>query len=147
MTHNDVVRACQVANIHDFMLTLPDCYTTQCGIRGLTLSGGQRQRLALARALARNSPVFLLDEAISALDTESESLVQEALSRAMNGRLTITIAHRLLTIKSADCMSVLSNGRFQESGTHDILLQKRGLYYTMCEAQQLDGLRPRKNYK
>lgn len=141
-SHNDVVRACQDANIHDFILTLPEGYDTPCGIRGLTLSGGQRQRLAIARALIRHSPVLLLDEATSALDTESEGLVQEALRKAMEKRLTITVAHRLSTIKNADCIYVLSNGSVHESGDHDSLLEKRELYYAMCEAQQLDALIP-----
>ena len=106
------------------------------------MRGGQRQRLAIARALIRDSPVLLLDEATSALDTESEHLVQDALSKAMNGRLAITIAHRLSTIKNADCIYVLSNGNFQEWGSHDVLLQERGLYHAMCEAQYLDGMIP-----
>jgi len=140
VSHDDVVRACHDANIHDFILTLPEGYNTPCGIRGMALSGGQRQRLAIARALIRDSPVLLLDEATSALDTESESLVQDALSRATKGRLTITIAHRLSTIKNVDCIYVLSKGSFQEYGSHDVLLQERGLYYAMCEAQHLDGM-------
>lgn len=145
VSHNDVIQACQDANIHDFILTLPQGYNTACGIRGLSLSGGQRQRLAIARALVRNTPVLLLDEATSALDTESEQLVQDALRKAMEGRLTITIAHRLSTIRNADCIYVLSKGRFHEWGSHDVLLQKRGLYYTMCEAQQMDGMVPEEN--
>jgi len=145
VSHDDVIQACQDANIHDFILTLPEGYNTTCGIRGMSLSGGQRQRLAIARALIRNSPVLLLDEATSALDTESEHLVQEALRKAMKGRLAITIAHRLSTIRSADCIYVLSKGSFQEWGSHNVLLQKRGLYYDMCEAQQMEGTAPEAN--
>ena len=140
IAHDKVVQACQDANIHDFILTLPQGYDTMCGIRGLNLSGGQRQRLAIARALVRDPQILLLDEATSALDTENESLVQDALSKAMRNRLTITVAHRLSTIKNANCIYVLSNGRIHEYGDHDSLLQKRGLYYSMCEMQQLDVL-------
>ena len=134
VSHNDVVRACQDANIHEFILTLPEGYDTPCGNRGLTLGGGRRPRLAIARALIRDSLVLLLDEATSALDTESEGLVQSALNKAMKKRLTIIVAHRLATIRNADCIYVLSNGSVHEYGSHDSLLQERGLYYAMCEA-------------
>jgi len=140
VSHDDVVRACQDANIHSFILTLPEGYGTICGPRCMALSGGQRQRLAIARALVRNSPVLLLDEATSALDSENESLVKDALSRATKERLTITIAHRLSTVQNADCIYVLSKGSFQEYGTHEELLRKHGLYYAMCNAQSLDDV-------
>ena len=132
-----IFHACRQANIHDFVESLPNGYNTTCGVRGMTFSGGQRQRIAVARALIMDSPVLLLDEATSALDSENERQVQEALSTAKVGRLSITIAHRLSTVKNADCIYVLSEGAFKEHGSHDTLLRKRGLYYTMCEAQRL----------
>jgi len=131
VSHDDVVRACQDANIHSFILTLPEGYGTICGPRCMALSGGQRQRLAIARALV---------QAPSALDSENESLMKDALSRATKERLTITIAYRLSTVQNANCIYVLSKGSFQEHGTHEELLRKHGLHYAMCKAQNLDDV-------
>lgn len=127
-TQAEIVRAAQLANIHEFIVSLPDGYATLVGERGARLSGGQRQRIALARAILRDAPILLLDEATSALDTESEALVQEALERFMAGRTTIVIAHRLSTIMRADRVIVLAGGRVVEAGTHEQLLSAGGLY-------------------
>ncbi|KAM3070925.1 hypothetical protein ACMFMG_009836 [Clarireedia jacksonii] len=125
-----IISACQDADIHDFITSLPQGYTTKMGNKGLlSLSGGQRQRIAIARALLRRPAVLLLDEATSALDTHSELLVQKALSRAMEGRITITVAHRLSTVTNADKILVLVHGEVVETGTHDQLLRMKGVYY------------------
>lgn len=133
-----LVKACQAANIHDFITSLPDVYNTECGTRGLALSGGQRQRIATARALIRNPRLLLLDEATSALDTESEKIVQEALEQAARGRTTIAVAHRLSTVRHADQLFVLDAGQVVEQGTHAELIKRKGRYYEMCQAQSLD---------
>ena len=126
--------ACQ-ANIHDFIVSLPEGYDTLAGERGARLSGGQRQRISLARAILKNAPVLLLDEATSALDTESEALVQEALERFMVDRTTVVIAHRLSTIKNADRVLVLDDGKIVEEGTHAELIARGGLYQDLYQRQ------------
>ncbi|KOC12106.1 ATP-binding cassette multidrug transport protein [Aspergillus flavus AF70] len=137
-TEERIYEACRQANIFDFVSSLPDGLATSCGSRGSLFSGGQRQRIAIARALIRRPRLLLLDEATSALDTESERIVQEALDQAKDGRTTIAIAHRLSTIKHSDRIFVLVAGRVREQGTHEELLQRRGIYYEMCLGQALD---------
>jgi ATP-binding cassette, subfamily B, bacterial len=127
-THLDVIRAAKRAHIHDFVLSLPQGYETQVGEHGVRLSGGQKQRIAIARALLKNAPLLLLDEATSALDSESESLVQDALMRLMQSRTTLVIAHRLSTVQHADVIIVMNAGEIVETGTHDELLSRGGLY-------------------
>ena len=142
----DVVeQAARAANIHDFILTLPDGYLTEVGERGARLSGGQRQRISLARAILKNAPILLLDEPTSALDTESEALVQEALERLMREHTSIVIAHRLSTIKNADRILVLDEGKIVEEGSHEQLLEKGGVYLDLYQNQfntdlQVDAL-------
>ncbi|KAF7592531.1 hypothetical protein BBP40_012755 [Aspergillus hancockii] len=137
-TDDQVNEACRQANIFDFVSSLPEGLATPSGSRGSLFSGGQRQRIAIARALIRRPRLLLLDEATSALDTESERIVQEALDKAKDGRTTIAIAHRLSTIKHSDRIFVLVGGRIREQGTHEELLQRRGIYYEMCLGQALD---------
>lgn len=130
--------ACEQANAWDFIVSLPEGLDTPCGARGLQFSGGQRQRIAVARALIRKPKVLILDEATSALDSQSERVVQEALNKAAAGRTTVTVAHRLSTIKHADVIFVVVDGEVVEVGGHEELLGMRGVYYSMCVAQSLD---------
>ncbi|KAH9870996.1 hypothetical protein J1614_006570 [Plenodomus biglobosus] len=138
VTDAQIETAAQNSNISDFIASLPDGLNTLCGSRGNQLSGGQRQRIAIARALIREPRLLLLDEATSALDTESERIVQAALEKAQSGRTTIAVAHRLSTIKDADLIVVFARGRIVESGTHQELLSRKGVYYEMCQGQSLD---------
>ncbi|KAF3048321.1 hypothetical protein E8E12_011686 [Didymella heteroderae] len=138
VTDAQVEFAAKQSNIHDFITSLPEGFGTFCGNRGTQLSGGQRQRIAIARALIREPRLLLLDEATSALDTESEKIVQAALEKAKSGRTTIAVAHRLSTIKDADCIIVFARGKIVESGTHKDLLAKRGVYHQMSLGQSLD---------
>ena len=130
-TEEEIIAAATAANAHDFISSFPQGYDTIVGERGVGLSGGQRQRVAIARAILKNPRILILDEATSALDTESEILVQEALNRLMKNRTTLVIAHRLSTIKNADKIIVLAQGRIVETGTHDQLMAKGGLYYSL----------------
>lgn len=134
-----VEKAAKDANIHTFIQSLPEGYSTDVGSKGVALSGGQRQRLAIARALIRDPAVLLLDEATSALDTESERLVQEAIDIASKGRTTIAVAHRLSTIRNYDRIFVFDGGRVVEQGSHAELVELKGRYLNMCQGQSLDA--------
>ncbi|EMD66015.1 hypothetical protein COCSADRAFT_35945 [Bipolaris sorokiniana ND90Pr] len=137
----NIEKACRDAQIHEFIISLPNGYNQRLGPKGISLSGGQKQRLSLARALLRKPKLLLLDEATSSLDSESEKLVQEAIERtAVEGSKTvIAVAHRLATIQKADVIFVLGSGKVLERGDHESLLKKRGVYWQMCQAQALDG--------
>ncbi|MGN0033806.1 MAG: ABC transporter ATP-binding protein [Candidatus Limimorpha sp.] len=130
-----VIEAAKVANAHDFIMTLENGYDTVIGDRGMNLSGGQRQRISIARAVLKNPPILILDEATSSLDTESERLVQEALSKVMTNRTSIVIAHRLSTIQNADEILVLVKGKIVERGKHDELVAKGGVYKRLTDLQ------------
>ena len=127
--------AASAANIDDFIMALPDGYATRIGERGLQLSGGQRQRLAIARALLRDAPILILDEALSSVDAENEALIQQALDRLMEGRSTLILAHRLASVIGADRCLVLDQGRMVESGSHAELMRQGGLYHRLMREQ------------
>ncbi len=132
-----VVEAARIANAHGFIMEKEQGYGTNIGDRGCKLSGGQRQRISIARAVLKNPPILILDEATAALDSESERAVQEALDRLMSNRTTIAIAHRLSTIKSADVILVLHEGRIVERGRHEELLAMNGYYKRLNDMQAL----------
>lgn len=131
----DVIKAAKAANAHDFILALEKGYDTQVGERGVKLSGGQKQRISIARAILKNAPILILDEATSSVDTQTERLIQEALNKLKKNKTSIIIAHRLSTIKDADLIVVLKNGMIVEVGKHDELIKLNGLYSKLCKAQ------------
>jgi ATP-binding cassette subfamily B protein len=137
-SEEEIVEVAKIANAHEFISQLPQGYDTMIGERGVKLSGGQRQRIAIARAVLKDAPVLILDEATSSVDTETELLIQQALERLMVGRTTVVIAHRLSTIRSADCIVVLKGSRIVEKGTHEELMARDGLYRYLNEVQADD---------
>ena len=132
----EIRRAAELAAADRFIKDLPDGYETKVGERGVKLSGGQKQRIAIARVFLKDSPIVIFDEATSALDTETETVVQRTLDKLAENRTTIIIAHRLSTVRNADCIFVLDHGSLIESGTHEELLAKQGKYYALYEAQK-----------
>ncbi|PZR93689.1 MAG: ABC transporter permease [Stutzerimonas stutzeri] len=138
-SENDIVAAARAAAAHDFIMAMPDGYDTRVGERGSRLSGGERQRLAIARAILKDAPILLLDEATSALDTQSERLVQQALAKLMKGRTTLVIAHRLSTVREADQIVVLEEGKVIETGDHDGLVARDGAYARLYRLQFAEG--------
>jgi subfamily B ATP-binding cassette protein MsbA len=136
-THEEIIRAAEIANAHNFIIGKEDGYQTNIGDRGSKLSGGERQRLTIARAVLKNPPILILDEATSSLDTESERLVQDAINKMMEHRTSIVIAHRLSTIRHADEIIVLQKGHIVERGTHDELMRLHGFYRKLVEMQEV----------
>lgn len=130
-----IIAAAKMANAHEFISQLPDQYNTNVGDRGANLSGGQRQRISIARAILRNSPILILDEATSSLDTENEKIIQDTIQKIKHNRTIIIIAHRLSTIMNADTIVVLNKGEIVEQGTHQELLNKKGHYFKLIELQ------------
>lgn len=137
-TEEEVIEAAKRANIHDYVMTLPNGYDTVIGERGVKLSGGQKQRLSIARVFLKNPPILILDEATSALDNATEIMIQQSLDELCKGRTTIVVAHRLSTVKNADKIAVVSGGEISEHGTHDQLIAKDGIYAMLYRQQFRD---------
>lgn len=135
-TEEQVMAAAKAAYCDEFIQRLPDGYQTVLGENGSTLSGGERQRISIARALLKDAPIILLDEATASLDPENEVLIQRAIAKLVEGKTVIMIAHRLRTVVDADQILVLDNGRLVEHGTHDELMKKNGLYHKLFHIQQ-----------
>jgi ATP-binding cassette subfamily B protein len=138
-TEKEIIEAAKRANIHDYIMTLPAGYDTNIGERGVRLSGGQKQRLSIARVFLKNPPILILDEATSALDNTTEILIQNALDELCVGRTTLVVAHRLSTIKNADEIAVVDDGRIIEQGSHEELIRQDGVYKKLYELQFRDS--------
>jgi len=141
-TPAELQAAARAANAEEFITRLPQGYQTVVGERGVRLSGGQRQRIAIARALLRDAPLLILDEALSSVDAESEAVIQQALDRLMEGRTTLIFAHRLSSVIGADRILALENGRVVESGTHAELMARGGAYHRLMAGQAQDAVAP-----
>jgi subfamily B ATP-binding cassette protein MsbA len=137
-TEDEIISAAKAANAHDFIMKLPNGYDSNIGELGTKLSGGEKQRISIARALLKDAPILILDEATSSLDTEAEIEVQDALDNLMKGRTTLVIAHRLSTIRNADRIIALVNGEIVEEGSHETLMAKKGEYFRLYNLQFKD---------
>ena len=138
-TRGEVIEAAKKAACHDFIMALPEGYQTMVGEGGSTLSGGEKQRISIARALLKDAPVVLLDEATSSLDPENEVFIQQAISALVEEKTVVVIAHRLQSVSNADQIVVLDGGNISEVGTHETLLKKRGSYFKLWQEQQNAG--------
>ena len=136
-SEEEVISAAQIANAEEFILDMPDGYESIIGERGVRLSGGQKQRLSIARAILKDAPILILDEATSAVDVETELLIQQAITRLVSNRTVVVIAHRLSTVRNADKVVVLENGRIVESGSPSTLIEQNGTYARMLKAQDV----------
>ena len=134
-TYEEIVQAAIFASAHDFITKMPDGYDTMIGAGGRSLSGGERQRISIARAVLQNPKILILDEATASVDTETEQRITKAIDQLVVGRTTLSIAHRLSTLKNADWLIVIDNGRIVEEGTHAQLIDQRGEYYKLYELQ------------
>ena len=137
-TEEEVIEAAKIARIHDFIVSLPEGYSTEVGERGITLSGGQKQRVAIARTLLLDPKILVLDDSTSSVDMETEFLIQQALQELLKGRTAFVIAHRIRTIRNADQILVINDGRIVERGVHDDLIAAGGLYREIYEVQLRD---------
>ncbi|MBQ8303350.1 MAG: ATP-binding cassette domain-containing protein, partial [Clostridia bacterium] len=137
-TDDEIIEAAKLAGAHEFICELPDGYDAYVGERGIKLSGGQKQRISIARVFLKNPPILILDEATSSLDNESELLVQKSLEKLSKGRTTLTIAHRLTTIKNADRIIVLTENGIEEMGNHKELIGKNGLYSELYKLYSME---------
>lgn len=131
----DIVRAAKLAGAHEFIMRMPDGYDTKIGASGRELSGGERQRISIARAVLANPQILILDEATASVDTETERIIQKALNYLVQGRTTISIAHRLSTLHNSDYLVVIDHGKVTEQGTHEELYALKGTYYKLQELQ------------
>lgn len=134
-TRKEIIEAAMQASAHDFICKMPQGYDTIIGSSGRTLSGGEKQRISIARAILANPRILILDEATSAVDTETEQAIQESLEKLVKGRTTLSIAHRLSTLRNADKLIVIDDGKITESGTHAELIEKKGTYYKLMQLQ------------
>lgn len=137
-TDQEIYEACKIADIHDNIMSFPNKYETMLGERGVTLSGGQKQRTSIARAIIKDSPILIMDDSLSAVDTDTEDTIINNLKRIRKDKTTIMIAHRVSTVQSADHILVLEDGKIAEYGTYQQLLDKNGLFTQMVEKQQLE---------
>ena len=135
-TEEEMIEAAKKARCHDFIMALPDGYDTVVGEGGGTLSGGEKQRISIARAILKNAPIIILDEATASIDPENEHLIQQAISELTRGKTIITIAHRLATIEHADQILVVDDGRIAERGTHEELMRQEGVYKRFIQIRE-----------